>query len=82
LIWSAITPKDYLTWLLEVFPARIGLIILIATRKTLMFGTRKQIWLWSALFARCCSAPNGTISNCGSILDEPQHQQFYGNPSR
>lgn len=34
LIWSAIAPKDYLTWLLEVFPALIGVIALIATRKT------------------------------------------------
>jgi len=34
LLWSAIAPKDYLTWLLEVFPALIGLIVLIATRKT------------------------------------------------
>lgn len=34
LIWSAIAPKDYLTWWLEVLPALIGLIVLIATRKT------------------------------------------------
>jgi len=33
LIWSAITPKDYFTWFLEVFPAFIGLAILIATFK-------------------------------------------------
>ena len=31
LIWSGINPKDYFTWLLEVFPALIGLIILAAT---------------------------------------------------
>ncbi len=31
LIWSGINPKDYFTWLLEVFPAVIGLIILAAT---------------------------------------------------
>jgi putative membrane protein len=29
LIWSSINPKDYFTWILEVFPAVIGLIILI-----------------------------------------------------
>lgn len=29
LLWSAINPKDYFTWFLEVFPAIIGLIILI-----------------------------------------------------
>jgi putative membrane protein len=28
LIWSGINPKDYFTWLLEVLPALIGLIIL------------------------------------------------------
>jgi putative membrane protein len=33
LIWSGINPKDYFTWLLEVFPALIGLIILVATYK-------------------------------------------------
>lgn len=32
-LWSAINPKDYLTWILEVIPAIIGLIILIATYK-------------------------------------------------
>ena len=31
LIWSAITPKDYFTWALEVAPAVIGLVLLIAT---------------------------------------------------
>ena len=32
LAWSAIRPHDYLTWLLEVFPALIGIVILLATR--------------------------------------------------
>src|SRR6058998_3930904 len=32
-IWSAIRPHDYFTWCLEVFPAVIGLILLIATRR-------------------------------------------------
>jgi len=31
LIWSAVAPKDYLTWLLEVFPALVGLIVLAYT---------------------------------------------------
>ena len=31
LIWSAIRPHDYFTWILEVFPALIGLVILAAT---------------------------------------------------
>lgn len=33
-IWSAIAPHDYLTWLLEVAPAIIALILLIATKKS------------------------------------------------
>lgn len=32
LAWSAIRPHDYFTWLLEVFPALIGVAILLATR--------------------------------------------------
>ncbi len=31
LVWSAIAPKDYFTWLLEVAPALIGLAVLAAT---------------------------------------------------
>ena len=30
-IWSAINPKDYFTWFLEVFPAMIALIVLALT---------------------------------------------------
>jgi len=33
LIWSAISPKDYLTWWLEVAPALIALIVLAVTKK-------------------------------------------------
>jgi len=33
LIWSAVYPKDYLTWLLEVLPALIGFVILAITRR-------------------------------------------------
>lgn len=32
LLWSAIEPKDYYTWMLEVLPALIGLVILIWTK--------------------------------------------------
>lgn len=32
LIWSAVRPHDYLTWLLEVAPVLIGVPILLATR--------------------------------------------------
>ena len=31
LIWSGINPKDYFTWLLEVFPALIGLAVMVST---------------------------------------------------
>jgi len=31
LIWSGINPKDYFTWLLEVFPALVGLFIMAVT---------------------------------------------------
>jgi putative membrane protein len=33
-IWSAIQPKDYYTWLLEVFPAVIAAGVLAATRRS------------------------------------------------
>jgi putative membrane protein len=33
LLWSAINPKDYLTWLLETAPALIALIVLFMTRQ-------------------------------------------------
>jgi putative membrane protein len=33
LTWSAIAPKDYFTWWLEVAPALIGVVVLAATRK-------------------------------------------------
>lgn len=33
LVWSAIAPKDYPTWWLEVSPALIGLAIVVATRR-------------------------------------------------
>ena len=37
LIWSGIQPFDYFTWALEVFPAVLGLIILIFTFKQFQF---------------------------------------------
>lgn len=36
-IWSAINPKDYFTWFLEVFPAIIALVILTATYRKFKF---------------------------------------------
>jgi putative membrane protein len=34
LIWSGINPKDYMTWLLEVFPAIIGFMVIALTHKS------------------------------------------------
>ncbi|WP_324696902.1 DUF2238 domain-containing protein [Candidatus Thiothrix phosphatis] len=34
LIWSGINPKDYFTWILEVAPALIGLMVLAFTRRS------------------------------------------------
>jgi putative membrane protein len=31
MVWSLVRPHDYFTWLLEVFPAIIGVIVLAAT---------------------------------------------------
>jgi putative membrane protein len=37
LFWSGIKPHDYFTWILEVFPALIGLALLVALRKKIEF---------------------------------------------
>jgi putative membrane protein len=37
LIWSGIAPHEYFTWLLEVFPAIIGLLVLIFTYSKFKF---------------------------------------------
>ena len=34
LIWSGINPKDYFTWILEVAPALMGLVVLAFTRRS------------------------------------------------
>lgn len=44
LIWSAIKPRDYFTWFLEVLPALLGLIILIVTYRRFRF-TELAYWL-------------------------------------
>jgi putative membrane protein len=38
-IWSAIRPHDYFTWILEVFPAIIGIGVLSATYRSFRFTT-------------------------------------------
>ena len=32
-VWSLVRPHDYFTWILEVFPAIIGLLLIVATRR-------------------------------------------------
>jgi len=39
LVWSAIHPHDYFTWLLEVFPAIIGIALLCTTYRKFQFTT-------------------------------------------
>jgi putative membrane protein len=39
LVWSAVRPHDYFTWILEVFPALIGGAVLIATFHRFRFTT-------------------------------------------
>ena len=39
LTWSAIAPFDYFIWFLEVFPALLGLLLLIATYQHFQFTT-------------------------------------------
>ena len=39
LIWSAVNPKEYFTWFLEIFPALIALVILTFTYKKFKFTT-------------------------------------------
>jgi putative membrane protein len=38
-VWSAIRPHDYFTWMLEVFPAIIGAVIVAATYRRFRFTT-------------------------------------------
>lgn len=38
-VWSAIRPHDYFTWVLEVLPAIIGAVILVATYRRFRFTT-------------------------------------------
>jgi len=37
LIWSGINPKDFITWVLEVMPALIALVLLITTQRRFKF---------------------------------------------
>lgn len=50
LIWSAINPKDYFTWILEVFPALAGLGILFFTYKKFRFTSL----VYLLILIHCC----------------------------
>ena len=50
LIWSAINPKDYFTWILEVFPALAGLGILFFTYKKFRFTSL----VYFLILIHCC----------------------------
>ena len=45
LIWSGIRPHDYFTWFLEVFPAVIGFIILLATYRKFKFTNLTYVFI-------------------------------------
>ncbi len=45
LIWSGIQPKDYFTWMLEVSPAVIGLIIMVSTYRTFRLTSLLYFWI-------------------------------------
>src|SRR3989338_2879592 len=45
LLWSVINPKDYGVWLLEVFPALIGISLLALTYKKFRFTTLAYIFV-------------------------------------
>jgi len=46
LIWSAINPRDYFTWFLEVLPVLIGVAILIYTYRRFRFTNLVYILIW------------------------------------
>ena len=48
--WSLINPKEYFTWVLEVFPAIIGLIVLMATFKRFRFTD----FFYTLILIHCC----------------------------
>ena len=46
LVWSGIAPKDRFTWLLEVFPAVVGLVILAITYRRFRLTDLLYILIW------------------------------------
>ena len=50
LIWSAIKPKDYFTWILEVAPGIVGFIVLFITYKRFRFTD----FIYTMILIHCC----------------------------
>jgi putative membrane protein len=50
LIWSLINPKDYYTWILEVFPGVLGFVILAFTYRKFRFTNL----LYTLMLLHCC----------------------------
>jgi putative membrane protein len=50
LIWSGISPHDYFTWFLEIFPAIAGFFILVSTFKKFRFSDLTYF----LIFVHCC----------------------------
>ena len=50
LAWSAINPLDHFTWMLEVFPGVIGLIVLVVTFKRFRFTG----FVYTLILVHCC----------------------------
>jgi putative membrane protein len=45
-VWSAVKPYDYFTWVLEVAPAVIGVIVLLATYKRFRLTDLTYVLIW------------------------------------
>ena len=50
LVWSAINPKDYFTWILEVAPGIAGFIVLFITYKRFQFTG----FIYAMILIHCC----------------------------
>jgi putative membrane protein len=46
LVWSAIQPREYLTWFLEVLPALIGITVLVVTYPRCQLTTLAYVLIW------------------------------------
>jgi putative membrane protein len=73
LTWSAIAPFDYFIWLLEIFPALIGVGLLIATFSRFQFTT----FAYTAILLHCTILAVGAHYTYGDMpLFEWLQQQY------